>query len=67
MKLFGIEESEQVCANCRNFYQHFVYSKNDRNYTAVNAGHCCYPRLKNRKPGSEGCEHFESAYEIRTA
>lgn len=24
-----------------------------------NCGHCTYPRCKDRKPGQQGCEHFQ--------
>lgn len=50
-----ISERETVCANCQHFYQHYI--KNDGVYKACNAGHCCYPRLKNRRPG-DVCEKW---------
>lgn len=28
-------------------------------FIAANAGHCVYPRVKDRKPGACGCEHFK--------
>lgn len=55
--LFGINEKEEVCANCKHFVQHYTYSR-WKGYGACNAGHCIYPRMKSRKPG-QTCEHFE--------
>lgn len=55
-----IQEHEEVCANCKHFYQHYVYSRLCRNgFTASNFGHCVYPRSKNRRPGSDACDKFE--------
>ncbi len=58
--LFGINEKEEVCANCKHFIQHYIKSC----YTGVsacNAGHCIYPRMKVRKPG-DTCIHFAFEY-----
>lgn len=59
MKFIGVQEGETVCANCAHYIQHYTLSR----YTpggllAVNAGHCTYPRIKDRKPGACACEHF---------
>lgn len=62
MKFFGIEESEKVCANCMSYIQHHTRKRNRDYYdfTAINMGHCTYPRNKTRKPGEEACKYFES-------
>ena len=44
------------CSNCKHFYQHYVLT--EHGYLATNAGHCCYPRLKDRKP-TDYCDHWE--------
>lgn len=62
--ILGIDEREEVCANCQHFIQHYVkpgrYEIIAGRYEiiACNAGHCTYPRLKDRKPG-ETCDKFE--------
>ncbi len=60
MKYYGISEHEEVCANCRHFYQHYgksVYAYSV-SFAAINAGHCVYPRTKNRYP-YDTCKYFE--------
>ena len=52
-----IFDSEEVCANCKRYNQHYVYDE-IFGYIACNCGHCPYPRLKHRTPG-QTCEHFE--------
>lgn len=56
MKLYGIDEREEVCANCKYFWQHYVYESRC-GFSPCNAGHCTYPRLKNRKT-NDTCRHF---------
>ena len=58
MKIFGIDEQEEVCANCKHYVQHWVKTKYREGLSPCNTGHCLYPRKKLRKPG-ETCEHFE--------
>lgn len=59
--LYGINENEEVCANCTHYYQHYVKDPfwTDEQYAPCNCGHCVRPRMKVRKPGMEACEHFE--------
>jgi hypothetical protein len=60
MKYFGIHESEEVCANCRFYCQHYVYGAHYKSgYAATHCGHCHYPQLKHRDPG-QTCARFES-------
>lgn len=54
-----ILEDEAVCANCIHYRKH--YGKAGEKYFPINAGHCVYPRIKDRKPGNT-CLHFESKY-----
>lgn len=58
--ILGIDEREEVCANCQHFIQHYV-KPGSQVIVACNAGHCTYPRLKGRKPG-ETCDKFEFRY-----
>lgn len=61
MKVFGIDETEEVCANCKHFVQHYRQTRDAhgiRCFTAVNAGHCVEPMVKQRKP-SDTCQRFE--------
>lgn len=57
--MYEIKEMENVCANCQHYIQY--YAKKIRHellgYTAVNHGHCTYPRMKDRGP-SETCDNF---------
>lgn len=56
---YGIHETEEVCANCKHFYQHYV--KVGLEFDVCNAGHCSYPRAKDKKP-NDWCKNFESRY-----
>lgn len=51
-----IQSKETVCANCKYFTQHYIYIGG---FVPCNAGHCTYPRIKDRKPGRPGCEYFK--------
>lgn len=60
MKVFGIDEGEEVCANCRHFVQHYQRVRDGYGidcFRAVNAGHCVEPRMKSRVP-SDTCGRF---------
>ena len=46
----------QICKNCTHFRQH--YTVDAEHYSALNCGHCTWPRIKHRKPDSKACEHF---------
>lgn len=54
--IIAIQEKEVVCSNCQHFVQHYVCFGG---FTACNAGHCTYPRIKDRKPGQVGCDYFK--------
>lgn len=45
-----------ACKNCTRFHQHYILDK--QSCTAVNRGHCCYLRLKHRKPDTPACAHY---------
>lgn len=47
---------ENVCQNCRHFKQHYI--KINRRFSAIEDGHCVYPRLKDRRPGTKACDHY---------
>ena len=55
---FGIGPDTEACANCKHFYQHYVLNPWTGIFETVAAGHCCYPRVKDRKVDS-WCERFE--------
>lgn len=59
--MFIVFQSEEVCANCRHYFQHYIKDPYGSAYTPCNSGHCVYPRCKERKPGQQGCEHFQKA------
>lgn len=60
--MFEIKENEEVCANCQYYRQHYVMGKSFVDgFTAVNHGHCTYPRVKDRRPG-ETCERFNARF-----
>ena len=44
------------CKNCEHLHQHYVLDK--QSCTAVNCGHCSYPRLKHRKPNTPACTYY---------
>ena len=46
------------CRECRHFLQHYILD--EQSCTPINCGHCRYPRLKHRHPGSKACDHFET-------
>lgn len=46
------------CVNCTHYYQHYIYVNHDKAYIPINEGHCCYPRVKRRRP-EDSCERFE--------
>lgn len=66
MKMYLIEEREEVCGNCKHYIEHYI-KKDDRPgwsmVTPVNCGHCTYPRMKARTPGNPKCVHFEGEWE----
>ena len=65
---YEILPTAELCTNCLHFYQHYIYStvpfKNSiYGFSAIHDGHCCYPRVKNRKP-TDTCKHFECKNQI---
>ena len=55
--MYKISENEDVCANCKYFRQHYIKESFGYGFIACNAGHCVYPRMKNRSPG-DTCKNF---------
>lgn len=55
-----VSPMEEVCCNCQNYYQHYVrmYYVDQMRYACINQGHCCYPRVKDRRPLTPACQHF---------
>ena len=63
-----VDVSEAVCANCRNFIQHYYRYNNSGaiayNFSAVNSGHCVgSTKTRQREPLNKACDKFESSYE----
>ena len=54
-----ILDTEDICANCKYYCQHFLLHHEFRNPYWVNCGHCIFPRSKHRKPTCKACNHFE--------
>ena len=52
---------KQICENCKYYIQHYV--RHGRGYGIVYCGHCCYPRLKSRKPDTPACKHYKEKAE----
>ena len=54
-----IHESEAVCGNCKHFRQHYtLWPEYHEGYYPLNCGHCVKPRVKQRRPGNEGCVYW---------
>lgn len=49
--------TEPTCKSCKHFRQHYILFNTNR-YDPIPCGHCVYPRLKHRKPGTPACTHF---------
>lgn len=45
-----------TCKNCVHFYQHYTLTQSRA--TPIDCGHCAFPRLKKRRPGTPACVHF---------
>ena len=59
MTMFGITKDAKVCANCKHYYQHCApFPEAGMGFSPIHAGHCTYPRLKNREP-NQTCGYFE--------
>lgn len=61
MPMVKIEETEEVCANCEHYQQHYVMMSSNGGRTgtwhAVNRGFCTKPRVKDRFP-LDTCNQF---------
>lgn len=59
------EGPSYTCSDCIHFCQHWApacgvpFINSIRGFHKVNAGHCMYPRIKDRKPGTPVCQYFE--------
>ena len=54
----------KTCQDCTHFIQHWHevekgYVTGEKMYERLNCGHCKYPRLKTRAPGTRACQHFK--------
>lgn len=47
------------CANCKNYYPHYIKESYNGRYEPIFAGHCVYPRMKARR-AYDTCEHFRN-------
>lgn len=56
IKEYQVKQDGAICRNCRHFYQHYVNIGGS--FQKVEAGHCSYPRNKDRSP-SDSCKYFE--------
>lgn len=57
--MYEIRETEERCANCEHFHQHYIRGKQFVDgLTTVNIGHCTYPRIKFREPW-DTCKYFK--------
>ena len=45
-----------VCKNCIHYRQHYIMD--EQSCTAVDCGHCVYPRTKHRQPKHPACDHY---------
>lgn len=48
---------EARCKDCTHYRQHHVLD--EQSCTAVDCGHCIYPRQKHRKPDARACSYYE--------
>ncbi len=49
--------TEPQCKHCTHFHQHYVLIS--RGFATADCGHCSFPRLKNRSPGTLACVYFQ--------
>ena len=50
----------ETCQDCRHFVQHYVKDYcGYRDYVECFAGHCVYPRMKDKKQRTKACKYFE--------
>jgi hypothetical protein len=63
MKPVCIQDYEEVCANCKHYYQHYTIGKwgsMTGQLFAMNCGHCTEPRVKPKNPAGT-CVRFEKS------
>ena len=48
---------QEICKFCTHYVQHYALTKSL--CITVECGHCTWPRMKGRKPGTKACGHFE--------
>ena len=53
--IFVTKKEEDVCGNCKHFYQHYV--KSESGFSKCYVGHCSYPRIK-CKEETDSCKYF---------
>lgn len=46
-----------VCGTCKYYCQHYIRWKDEKRFSALDHGHCIYPRVKNRRP-DQTCPHW---------
>ena len=47
---------ELLCKDCEHFHIHYILDKHRA--TALDCGHCSFPRLKKRRPSQPACVHY---------
>lgn len=47
---------QYLCKDCSHFRQHYILDANS--CTAIDCGHCVYPRLKHRHARAPACANF---------
>lgn len=52
-----MDQNSKICKYCVHYRRHYILDKERCN--PVNCGHCAYPGIKRREPGTEACVHFE--------
>ncbi len=52
---------ERTCKHCIHFYQHYVLD--EQFAVAACCGHCVYSQMKQRRPNTSACQHFEARTE----
>lgn len=63
---WGIAPDSKACSNCKHFIQHYVRGLYMNDFEPAYAGHCTYPRIKDRKPNNS-CDKFEPAASVPDA
>ena len=45
-----------TCGTCAYFHQHYGISEGK--IFRLHCGHCAYPRMRNKRPTANACEHY---------